>query len=55
MELITTTVPLRFGCQAILISEESDRKIYVPPPVARDDHHEACGCVHCASARVTRR
>ena len=41
--------------QAILISEERDRKIYVPPPVARDDHHERCGCVHCVSQRATRR
>lgn len=55
MELLTTTVPLRYGLIAVVVSEESDRKPYVPPPVARDDHHESCGCVHCVSQRASRR
>lgn len=55
MELITTTVPLRFGLIAVVISEETDRVVYVPPPVARDDHHDRCGCDHCVSVRATRR
>lgn len=55
MELITTTVPLRFGLIAVVISEETDRHLYVPPPVAWDDHHEACGCPTCVSQRATRR
>jgi len=55
MDLITTRVPLRFGLIALLISEASDRPPFVPPPVAKGDHHQACGCEHCVSLRATRR
>jgi hypothetical protein len=52
MELITTHVPLRYGLLAIVISDESDRGPYVPTPVARDDHHEQCGCPTCVHQRM---
>jgi hypothetical protein len=52
MDLITTTVPLRFGLLAIVVSDDSDRGPYVPTPVARDDHHDRCGCSTCVHQRA---
>jgi hypothetical protein len=44
---MTTRVPLHFGLVAEVESEDSDRAPYVPPPIARGEHHEQCGCDAC--------
>jgi len=48
---MTIQVPLGYGLVALLVSEESDRPVYVPPPIARADHHDRCGCQACVASR----
>lgn len=48
---MTLQVPLKYGCAATVVIEESDRLTYIPPPVARGDHAATCGCLACALDR----
>jgi hypothetical protein len=45
------SVPLKFGLVAHVVTESDDRPPYVPPPVARGEHAETCGCKGCAIER----
>lgn len=47
-----TVQPLKYGLAATIVTDESDRPVYVPPPVARGDHAATCGCPACVMARV---
>ncbi len=44
-------VPLKFGLVAQVVTDDSDRPPYVPPPIAPGEHAESCGCVQCVMAR----
>lgn len=45
-------MPLTYGCVAVIITEDSDRLPYVPPPIARDEHAtDTCGCPDCVMLR----
>lgn len=48
---VAIRVPLKFNLVAEIVSDESDRSIYIPPPVHNADHHETCGCPVCVHAR----
>ena len=48
-------VPLKYGCVAEVLTEDSDRPPYVPPPVQEQEHHPACRCERCQSRRATQR
>ena len=49
---MTQIQPLPFGLIAAVVTEEGDRPVYVPPPVARGAHAETCGCATCAMGRL---
>jgi hypothetical protein len=44
-------VLLKYGLVADVVTEETDRPVYVPPPVDRGAHAETCGCAACVVAR----
>lgn len=44
-------MPLKYGLVAAVVSDDTDRAVYVPPPVARGEHAESCGCPDCAMKR----
>lgn len=48
---MTLQVPLKYGLVAAVITEESDRVVYVPPPVAYGEHAATCGCPDCRLLR----
>jgi hypothetical protein len=39
--------PQRYGLVAVVLSEETDREKYHPPPVPRDEHAVDCRCDDC--------
>lgn len=45
-------IRLTYGLVATVRTEETDRPVYVPPPVAYGDHAATCGCRDCALLRV---
>jgi hypothetical protein len=51
MDRATLRIPLRHGLVAILVSEDTERSVYVPPPLARGEHHERCQCSACIAMR----
>jgi len=56
MPLTLLRLPLPLGFVAeILADDDHDRLPYIPPPVAKGDHHETCGCEICVSQRALRR
>lgn len=50
--MATETWALQFGCVAVVESEETDREVYKPPPIASNDHHEQCQCGRCFKTRA---
>jgi hypothetical protein len=40
-------VPLKYRCAAVIVTEDSDRPMYIPPPIPKYDHHVDCGCPLC--------
>lgn len=44
--------PLKYGLAARVVTDETDRAAYVPPPVAYGDHAATCGCRDCVLLRV---
>jgi len=52
MTTMTIRVPLKFHCVAEVQVDADERSAYVPPPVARGEHHERCRCEECHAARA---
>lgn len=44
---MTTRVPLAFGLVADVVSDDTDRAPYVPPPVPTYEHNVRCQCQTC--------
>jgi hypothetical protein len=45
-------VRLKYGCGADVVTDDTDRQAYVPPPLAPEDHDaDRCGCGACRLAR----
>lgn len=47
--------PLNYGLVAEIVTDESDRPPYVPPPVKDHEHAATCRCDRCQSKRATTR
>jgi hypothetical protein len=47
---MTTRVPLAFGLVADVVSDETDRLPFVPPPLKEYEHDDRCRCDKCRAA-----
>ena len=43
--------PLKYGCVAHVVIDDSDRPPYVPPPIPKYEHAPNCGCGACVAVR----
>lgn len=44
-------VPLKFGCAAVVVVDDTDRPAYVPRPLTREEHADTCQCGACRMTR----
>ena len=51
----TIRLALKFGLVADVLLEESDRGVYAPPVIPREEHAASCGCEACVLVRGLKR